>query len=54
MEQEKYNPFGSPTNKVSRGSSTEHDRAEHEAPSKEPSISAPPVRRSSRKTNRSK
>ena len=54
MEQDKYNPFGSPMNKVGRGSSTEQDRAEHEAPSKRPSISAPVLRRSRRKTNRSK
>jgi len=54
MEQDKYNPFGSPMNKVGRGSSTEHDRAEHEAPPKRPSISAPPLRRSPRKANRAK
>lgn len=54
MEQDKYNPFGSPLNKVGRGSSTEHDRAEHEAPSKRPSMPAPVVRRSPRKVNRPK
>ena len=54
MEQEKYNPFGSSLNKVGRGSSTERDRAEHEAPSKRPSISAAPIRRSSRKVHRTK
>jgi hypothetical protein len=54
MEQDEYNPFGSVMNKVGRGSSTERDRAEHEAPSKQPSMSVPASRRSPRKANRSK
>jgi hypothetical protein len=51
MEDEKYNPFGSPGNKVGRGSSTEQDRAEHEAPSKKSSPAARPIRRNQRKTD---
>ena len=54
MEQDEYNPFGSVMNKVGRGSSTERDRAEHEAPSKQPSMSVPASRRSPRKATRSK
>jgi hypothetical protein len=52
MEQEKYNPFGSPVNKVGRGSSTERDRAEHESPLKQPSTSARLIRRNQRKRSR--
>lgn len=45
MEDEKYNPFGSPGNKVGRGSSTERDRAERELPAKKASTSVRPLRR---------
>lgn len=53
MEDEKYNPFGSPGNKVGRGSSTERDRAERESPVEKSSTSARPVGRRKRpKTDR--
>lgn len=53
MEDEKYNPFGSPGNKVGRGSSTERDRAERESPAEKTSTPARPVaRRKQPKTDR--
>lgn len=53
MEDEKYNPFGSPENKVGRGSSTERDRAERESPTEKSSTSPRPVARRKRpKTDR--
>jgi hypothetical protein len=53
MEEEKYNPFGSPGNKVGRGSSTERDRAERDSPAEKSSTSARAVGRRKRpKTDR--
>jgi hypothetical protein len=53
MEDEKYNPFGSPGNKVGRGSSTERDRAERESAPEKASTSARPIARRKRpKTDR--
>ena len=45
MQDEKYNPFGSPGNKVGRGSSTERDRVERDLPAEKASISVRPKKR---------